>query len=239
MRSTHKQAKLHAAQLLDEILGNCETMKTRDLFSFVSGLSGVTRFSMLKMCHAENVLEHTGMIVIFALVLGNRLNAVEGQTRKFNLQLLLEKAIVHDWDECITGDVPRPTKYFSRTLREELGKLENAGVIQLTEKLGVPLLANVHDKAKEGAEGCLVALCDVVCAIHRCWEEALVFNNMHFVLPATRLQLVMNHAVKNLEQFVSKEQFRLLNDFALEMYYVLNAIINHNNGELKDMSNAN
>src|SRR5262245_61049884 len=83
-------------------------MKTRDLFSLVSSLSGVTRFSMLKMCHHETVLEHTGMMVCFCYVLGERLNACKPGT--LDMGTLLSKATVHDWDETITGDVARPTK---------------------------------------------------------------------------------------------------------------------------------
>src|SRR5262245_28190136 len=108
-------------------------MKTNELFNLVSGLSGVQRFSMLKMVHKDTVLEHTGMMACFAFALGTRLNLLPGY--RFNMGLLLAKATVHDWDECFTGDIARPTKYFSTTLRNELMALEIQGIDHLADML--------------------------------------------------------------------------------------------------------
>jgi len=215
---------------------------TRDLFSLVSALSGVTRFSMLKMCHRENVLEHTGMMVCFCYVLGSRLNAAALQTNKgiaFNMAILLSKATVHDWDETITGDVARPTKYFNSKLRNELRDLEIAGVDAISQRLAMPVALDHHIEAKDGPEGTLVALCDIACAIHRCWEEVLVYNNMHFVLPAPRLVRVLQKKLREMElELMSAEQWNIINNFAMDLHNILQKIIQHGNGELHEMAHA-
>jgi 5'-deoxynucleotidase YfbR-like HD superfamily hydrolase len=216
-------------------------MTTRDLFSLVSSLSGVTRFSMLKMCHHETVLEHTGMIVCFCYVLASRLNdprIEHGIT--FDIGTLLSKATVHDWDETITGDVARPTKYFSSTIREELHKLELNGVADIAHNLNLPNCSVHHAQSKDGPEGSLVKLCDIACAIHRCWEEALIYNNMHFVLPANRLRVVLRRAVKDFELGqMSHAQWQIIDSFVLDLDRILNKILQQGNGELKEMTNAN
>lgn len=213
-------------------------MRTKELFNLVSGLSGVQRFSMLKMCHKETVLEHTGMIACFAFVLGTRLNMVKGHT--FDIGKLLTKAVVHDWDEYITGDVARPTKYFSPTLRSELMALEATGVENIADELYIaPVLSHMHSEAKEGAEGSLVMLCDIACAIHRCWEETLVYNNMHFTLPAQRLRKVLHKCVKTLDLGdMSVAQWKIVDSFALDLNNILNKVLQHSNGELKEMASA-
>lgn len=213
-------------------------MNTQALFSLVSGLSGVTRFSMLKMCHRENVLEHTGMMACFAFALGTRLNQIEGF--QFDLALLLQKAIVHDWDETVTGDIARPTKYFSTALRIELRALEAEGIANIATSLGLMDLPNIYGDAKEGPEGSLVALCDIACAIHRCWEEVLVFNNLHFVFPAQRLRKVLHKTVKSLQLGqMSHEQWCVIDTFALDLNKVLNDVLLKGNGHLKEINYAN
>ena len=73
------------------------------MFSLVTTLSGIRRFSLIKLVHQENVLEHTGMVAIFAYLIGARINArMEGM---IDMERLLRKAIVHDFDECVTGVV--------------------------------------------------------------------------------------------------------------------------------------
>ncbi len=216
-------------------------MKTKELFSLVSGLSGVTRFSMLKMVHKETVLEHTGMIAIFAFVLGTRLNQIAGH--EFNIELLLKKAIVHDWDESVTGDIARPTKYYSNILRNELAALEAEGIEDISSELKLAALPQLHCQAKEGAEGCLVSLCDIACAIHRCWEETLVFNNMHFTLPAQRLRKVLHRGVRELKPYLdtkmSVAQWAIIDTFVLDLNGMLNTVLQKGNGQLLGMAHAN
>lgn len=156
--------------------------KTQNLFSFVSTLAGVQRFSLLKQVHKENCLEHTGMVAIFVLTLGTQINERDpGENIAVNMRIALSKAIVHDWDETVTGDVVRPTKYFSAALREEMYKLERSGMDNIAYKLEVSVLKNYHVTAKEGVEGYLVAFCDLLAATHRVWEEVLVNGNGHMI----------------------------------------------------------
>ncbi len=214
-------------------------MKTKELFSLVSALSGVTRFSMLKQVHKENVLEHTGMIVIFAYVLGTRLNQAAGYNQ-FDIAMLLKKAIVHDWDESITGDVARPTKYYSTALRSELAALEADGIDNISISLKLTELPMLHRDAKEGPEGSLIAFCDIACAIHRCWEETLIFSNMHFTLPAQRLRKVLHRVVKEIEtNNMNEEQMRIISTFALELNAMINQVLQKGNGQLAEMAHAN
>lgn len=213
-------------------------MKTQQLFSLVSCMSGVQRFSMLKMVHKETVLEHTGMMACFAFALGTRLNTEEGYD--FNMETLLAKAIVHDWDEVITGDVARPTKYFSKAIRTELAALEKSGVDHIGEQLEIAAILSVlHYTAKQGPEGSIVALCDIACAIHRCWEEALIYGNKHFTLPAQRLRKVLHDTLKKAELGqMSHAQWIIVNSFILDLNNILNRVLQCGNGELVEMAHA-
>ena len=212
-------------------------MKTRQLFSLVSTLSGVTRFSMLKAVHTETVLEHTGMMACFAYTLGTLINAAGNY--QLDMGKLMSKATVHDWDESATGDVARPTKYFSKTLRSEMACMEYAAVERIEQDLGLRGLRQMHGEAKEGAEGSIVKLCDIACAIHRCWEEVQVFGNLHFTLPAQRLRKVLHATMKGLELGgMNAGQWNVIDTFALELNNIVNDVVRKANNELQEMASA-
>jgi len=130
-------------------------------------------------------LEHTGMVVLFAFVLASKCN--RAQPGFCDLSVSLAKALVHDWDETITGDVARPTKYHTKELRQQLNNLEIAGVKSLAVILDLPELSQLHLTAKVDNTGLIVAIADIAAAVHRVWEETLIYNNLHLVGPAVNM----------------------------------------------------
>lgn len=173
-------------------------MEIKNLFSFASSLSGVNRFSMVKLSHPENVLEHTGMVCIFAYVLTQHINArIAHRGGHLSLGTVLTRATVHDWDEVITGDIPRPTKYYSKELRECFVELERIGLRKIAAMLDTPNAITDHEHSKSGVEGAVVAVADLLAAVHRVWEEVFVYNNMHLVRPAHHMRraLIRKHKV--------------------------------------------
>jgi len=200
-----------------------------NLFSLVSRMSGIQRFSMLKMCHAEDVLAHTGMVCVFCYAITDRLNANQHGKDHVDMGEVLRRAVSHDFDESISGDVPRPTKYFSKELRAAMEQLENAGMENLQRKLKLPSVIMDHAIAKEGKPGSIVALADIMAAIHKCWEEAIVFNNHHFIEPANGMRTVLANVMANKirKQNFTEEQFRLLEDIVRDLNLKLDKILAH------------
>jgi 5'-deoxynucleotidase YfbR-like HD superfamily hydrolase len=156
--------------------------KTKNLFSFVSTLSGVQRFSLLKQVHRENVLEHTGMVAIFALTIAHQINDRDTQ-RPIDIGRCVSKAVLHDWDEAVTGDIVRPTKYFSKELRDEFLELEMDGIEKIGEKLEINQLFENWSVAKDKntMEGYIVCFADLMAAVHRLWDEVLVNGNARMI----------------------------------------------------------
>lgn len=191
----------------------------KNLFSFVSTLSGVQRFSLLKLVHKENVLEHTGMVAIFALTITKQVNKNLPEEKQISIASVLQKAIVHDWDEVVTGDVVRPTKYFSANMRQEFKCLEKDGIARIAEDLDTPWLPNMHAHSKDNLEGYIVAFADLMAAVHRVWEEVLVFHNHHMVPPAQGMR-------KFLFSLYDKRPIEFSNLPALAEYYdAMNGIL--------------
>lgn len=204
------------------------TSTTQNLFSFVSTLAGVQRFSLLKQVHKENCLEHTGMVAIFAFVIAKRIldretHYGEMATSTLSLAEVLSKAIVHDWDETVTGDVVRPTKYFSKVLREEMRLAEVAGVQKIEAALSVPYLSTLHSEAKDGPAGYIVAFADLLAAVQHIWEEVLVSHNHHMAPAAHNTRKVF--AALNADRPAATHSYhRVLDEYYEEASEMLLAV---------------
>lgn len=171
-------------------------MNLRAIFSLISSLGGVQRFSGMKLCHKENVLEHIGTVAIiaYALVEQCRQNGYD-VTYSF-MANVLTGAIVHDLDESFTGDVTRPIKYFSDTMRAEFKRAEKVAIDNLQEALEIKNLGTDYDTAKMPNDdaGTIVVFADLLGAVHRVWEEVFVYRNSIMIAPAVG----MRNSVENL-----------------------------------------
>lgn len=161
----------------------------RDLFSLVHDMSAVQRFSRIRMVHPENVLQHTGMVCVFAYAIANQLiRKAPRELKPLDIGLVMCRAAVHDMDETKTGDVVRPTKYFSEALRGELRKLEAVGVNDIACALGLHRITADWMKAKQGREGFIVRLADFLAALCTVYIEVRVCNNVAMKQPAATMR---------------------------------------------------
>jgi 5'-deoxynucleotidase YfbR-like HD superfamily hydrolase len=200
--------------------------KTQNLFSFVSTLGGVRRFSLLKQVSPENVLEHTGMVAIFTLTLVAQMNEAIGPNGpKINNYLALSKAIVHDFDEVVTGDVVRPTKYHSPTLREAFKAVEAEGVQKIASTLDLPGLPYMHSSAKDGLEGYVVAFADQMAAAHHVWSEVMVCGNMHMAQPARAMRDIFRKLTREIPDIMPLAASNVLDGYTVEILAMLDEVI--------------
>lgn len=190
----------------------------RKTFSLISAMAGVYRFSMIRLTHPENVLEHTGAVVLLCYVIGSHCNKLGCD---LNMATLLSKAALHDIDETITGDIPRPTKYFSKPLRDAFAELEKRGARNISIAFDLPEIARLHQTAKSGPEGFVVAFADMLAAAQRVWEEVKVYNNHHMIRPAHNLRRALEQLVR---EHIESTPF-IARPFIRELYYTAEAML--------------
>lgn len=160
----------------------------KSLFSVAHDMAAVQRFSRIRMVHPENVLQHTGMVCLFAYAIACRTMArAPRELKPLDIGLVMCRAVAHDLDETITGDIVRPTKYFSEALRGELRKLEQSGIKSIGDAFGDEYLAIDWRNAKNGREGFIVKLADLLAAACTVYTEVRVTNNFAMVQPAPRM----------------------------------------------------
>jgi len=159
------------------------------LFSAISGLASVHRYSMTRLGSPESVLEHTGMVALTSNLVAREMNALSPGV--IDVGEVTFRALVHDLDELVNGDVPRTTKYRDAKVRAMFKDLEEWGIDKIASGLEVSSalqtdISHGHRDAKSGLEGLVVAIVDAMAVCFKVWEEVIVRGNCSMVGHAAR-----------------------------------------------------
>lgn len=96
-------------------------MQIRDLMmGDVTRLRNVIRFNNCQRQHDESVAEHTFYVTFYAMVLADWFESEYHPIPSINHTQLLKMCILHDFEESISGDIPRNFKHFRPELRDQL-----------------------------------------------------------------------------------------------------------------------
>ena len=147
-------------------------------FAVMSRMKYINRWSLMNNTRLENISEHSLTVAMLAhalCVIGNR---------RFGKNIDAEHAAVlalfHDCTEIITGDLPTPIKYASKTLRNAYHNIEEEAALQL--------LSTLPDDLKEDYRALLlpdesdpyilrlVKAADRLSALIKCIEEEQMGN---------------------------------------------------------------
>ena len=117
---------------------------------------------------------------MFTNILCNEINSVSLHNDKLDVGVALQKAIVHDIDEVVTGDIPRPTKYYNKESEKIFNEISEAGIDQIIKELEIKNNNMKKDwqNSKKEKEGLIVAFADLSSVIYKLWEEIVMIKNM-------------------------------------------------------------
>lgn len=181
------------------------------IFDVAFKMSAMTRYSQTHLIKSESVLEHTGFVCLLAYYVGrNLIDAGE----IINIGKLMEKAVAHDVDEIITGDIPRPTKYYNEGVTTALKGIEDENMEKISDTIGLPTLYEAWSESKLGAEGSIVALCDCLAVVYKAWYEVKMFGNKTIVDHANGLPSMLTRIQQDMEMNFGQKMF--INDIISE-----------------------
>lgn len=141
----------------------------------------VTRYNSAAIHRTENVAEHSWYISWICLRLFHLIKDVHHDKYKIDLGTLLSKSLLHDLPEMLTGDIPRPFKHFNSDIRNAIDRAETEIFTKYCNDNDIP--KEVHHStlsAKEGLDGEVVKLADVLCVIGYVAEEIQMGNRLIF-----------------------------------------------------------
>ena len=169
------------------------------VFNMSQRLCSVRRYSQLHLVKDESVMEHTGFVCFFGFLLSEYLNSLIEDGEKIDVCKVLQKSVVHDIDEIITGDIPRPTKYYNKESKEVFDKISTAGINNVINELGMDpniILKNWTD-AKKDKEGIIVKISDLASVVYKLWDETILLGNKKLLQQAKEvIEYIDNTMVK-------------------------------------------
>lgn len=164
-------------------------------FRIIQQFSAVSRYSRDRLICPENDLEHTGWVVMwsyfFATEIQNRFN------EDIDFAKLMCGAAVHDIDEALTGDIPRPTKYYNKKIHKAIKGLENKSVKTIQK-----FMSHTDDnrniftdwenaKGPNSLEQKIVKIADFMSVVYKVWLEVVLLGNKSFIIVAEEVKDVI------------------------------------------------
>jgi len=178
------------------------------IFKFIDDLSNLSRWSQAYCAKNESVLEHTGFVALYSLSICYKY--------KIHPDQVLIKALVHDVDEVITGDIPTPTKYANPKILSEIRKLEDDAAKLISDEL---FEGKIFKKWKDSKDlntdsGCIIAIADCAGVVYKIWQEVNVGNKsfLQFIVNIERALYSLYDNVKPIYRDEIKILLRLLGE---------------------------
>lgn len=161
------------------------------LYGKITRLSHTWRYSAQPVLVRENVAEHSFWTAMIGVTI-----AYETHYPQLAGSVALH-AIVHDIEECMTGDLIRDMKYASDEFRQAIQNIEEEFVGRLVDKMGQTgqIFQNRWRSAKdESVAGRIVAVADALSVIAYCTREQTLGNQNLSEIRGACMKLVRHTA---------------------------------------------
>lgn len=140
----------------------------------------IIRYSGVRQTDPETLSIHLIDLQMMGYTIIKRMNLEYGEdidTGKF-----LEKALLHDMDEVLTGDMPRSTKYYNPTILEEMKKVGEDAMRQVADNFfNDDEVFDIWDASKSGKEGVMVKVVDMLGVASKVLKEVELLGNNYFL----------------------------------------------------------
>ncbi len=167
-------------------------MSSYHFFAIMSRMKYINRWSLMNNTRLENISEHSLTTAMLAHALAVISNKKLGNN--VDPEHAAAVALFHDCTEIITGDLPTPIKYSSKTLRNAYKNIEEEAAHQLMgalpeymreeyEKLLLPYDTDEHTLK-------LIKAADKLSALIKCIEEEQM-GNREFCKAKTEITLAL------------------------------------------------
>jgi 5'-deoxynucleotidase len=185
-------------------------------FAYLSRMRFIGRWGLMHSTRPENIQEHSLRVAMIAhalAVVRNRL--FDGGVSPDRLAVL---GLYHDAAEVLTGDLPRPVKYFNPEIETSYRRIETVARERLLgmvpDALQPDYAVLFRPESASSVERELVKAADKLCAYMKCLEEVTAGNREFGEAEKTLRQTIDAIALPEVRYFVQTfvPSFRLTLD---------------------------
>ena len=185
-------------------------------------LNNIQRYSGTKLVEPENLSQHIVDTIMIGIKVINKLNTLT-DTSELDIEKYVMKAVYHDLEESVTGDIPRPLKYHDADTLSALKSVADVVALELfKDEFGEHYL--YHHKnwinAKEGKEGFILKIVDTLTVVIKVIKEVSLLNNMYMLKVAKEVIKYLNELLT----YLSVEEYNCPIDNELHKEYLRNLI---------------
>ena len=167
-----------------------------EIFRLSANLSSTKRYSQIHLHVPESVLEHTGFVSLMSYILVLEINSRQSAGHEpIPVVDVMEKALLHDIEEVVSGDVPRTTKYFSPQIRQNFEEVEEHGIKHVLSNLGYAESSAIGERilqawktSKDDSSGLIVKISDLLAVVYKVWWETIQMGNLNVLDNITTLR---------------------------------------------------
>lgn len=188
-------------------------------------LSSVTRWCRDNPVQRESLLEHTGWVCTAAMHIAMQLK----QNGDFvDVGEILQKAVLHDIEEGLTGDISGPSKHYSPTLSDQVKEMESdaiycwMGFLDIKDRQYHALWS--HSKDSTEMSGAIIKIADYLAVVYKIWLEASVRGNKGFKRVAKELKVYSPQAEEWTYNISSKSN-QFLDKLRLDAKLIIDSVI--------------
>lgn len=179
-------------------------MENYHFFAIMSRMKYINRWSLMNNTRFENISEHSLTVAIIAhalCVINNKKLCGNADPER-----AAALAVFHDCTEIITGDLPTPIKYSSKTLRKAYADIEDEASQQLLSTLPDYMREEYEELIMHKNEDehllALVKAADKLSALIKCIEEEQMGNNEFVKAKEESLRFLQNLNMKEVDIFM-------------------------------------
>lgn len=147
-------------------------------FAYLSRMRFIRRWGLMHSTHAENIQEHSLRVAMIAHALAVIRNRLFGGA--VNPERVAVRAMYHDASEVLTGDLPRPVKYFNPAIETSYRRIEAVAREKLLGMVPGPLQADygplLGSEGPADGDEALIKAANKLCAYLKCLEEITAGN---------------------------------------------------------------
>ena len=184
-------------------------MATFRFFAYLDRLRWIKRWGLMRNVVEENVMEHSWQVATIAHTLAIiRFNVFKKPSDEYTPESVATAGLYHDCSEIITGDLPTPVKYHSKTITDAYKQIEDEAETEMLSLLPTELQTSFNqfllhrDMHPDVSQ--LVKAADLISAYLKCQTE-LHAGNKEFTKAESEIELRIRRLnLPEVEYFMAK-----------------------------------
>lgn len=188
-----------------------------DLAKLTRQFASVRRFSTNHMIKDESIAEHSAIVALLAILLFDDVSN-QGFDNELDLSRIVYMATLHDIDEIVTGDIPKPTKYYSEESKWIFDKIAESGLERLSHIFGDRFSDLTRMLRFKSEDKMYLKACDYLSVVIKVYNESLLGNKdlLDFLTEKEALEkLLCSHEVS---EFIYTKYIKSIIDEILDTH---------------------